>query len=138
MLAPKKVKWRKMQKGRRKGSAWRGSTLAFGDYGLQAIDRGRLTARDDLDALLVEGDLEAVHLVIARADALGELGVVRDERVHGVPHLLLDEAPHLHEATPDRLELGVVLLRYVAAHVSLLTRPRAPRSIRRARAARTL
>jgi large subunit ribosomal protein L16 len=46
MLAPKKVKWRKMQKGRRKGSAWRGSTLAFGDYGLQAIDRGWLTARE--------------------------------------------------------------------------------------------
>ena len=46
MLAPKKVKWRKMQKGRRKGSAWRGSTLAFGDFGLQAIDRGWLTARE--------------------------------------------------------------------------------------------
>jgi large subunit ribosomal protein L16 len=46
MLAPKKVKWRKMQKGRRKGSAWRGSSLAFGDFGLQAIDRGWLTARE--------------------------------------------------------------------------------------------
>jgi len=46
MLAPKKVKWRKMQKGRRKGTAWRGSTLAFGDYGLQAIERGWLTARE--------------------------------------------------------------------------------------------
>src|SRR6185503_8557137 len=46
MLAPKKVKWRKMQKGRRKGMAWRGSTLAFGDYGLQATERGWLTARE--------------------------------------------------------------------------------------------
>ena len=46
MLAPKKVKWRKMQKGRRKGAAWRGSSLAFGDYGLQATDRGWLTARE--------------------------------------------------------------------------------------------
>src|SRR5258705_9552897 len=46
MLAPKKVKWRKMQKGRRKGLAWRGATLAFGDYGLQAIERGWLTARE--------------------------------------------------------------------------------------------
>ena len=46
MLAPKKVKWRKMQKGRRKGMAWRGSTLAFGDFGLQATDRGWLTARE--------------------------------------------------------------------------------------------
>jgi len=46
MLAPKKVKWRKMQKGRRKGLAWRGATLAFGDYGLQAVERGWLTARE--------------------------------------------------------------------------------------------
>src|SRR5438445_8067170 len=46
MLAPKKVKWRKMQKGRRKGTAWRGSGLAFGDFGLQATDRGWLTARE--------------------------------------------------------------------------------------------
>src|SRR6266446_1882259 len=46
MLAPKKVKWRKMQKGRRRGTAWRGSTLAFGDYGLQATERAWLTARE--------------------------------------------------------------------------------------------
>jgi len=46
MPAPKKVKYRKMMKGRRKGTAWRGSTLAFGDFGLQATDRGWLTARE--------------------------------------------------------------------------------------------
>ena len=46
MLAPKKVKYRKLQKGRRRGLAYRGSTLAFGDYGLQATDRGWLTARE--------------------------------------------------------------------------------------------
>src|SRR5712691_7108941 len=46
MLAPKKVKYRKMQKGRRKGMAWRGATLAFGDYGLQSLERGWLTARE--------------------------------------------------------------------------------------------
>jgi large subunit ribosomal protein L16 len=46
MLAPKKVKWRKMMKGRRKGTAWRGSSLAFGDFGLQATDRGWLSARE--------------------------------------------------------------------------------------------
>ena len=46
MLAPKKVKWRKMQKGRRRGTAWRGATLAFGDYGLQATERAWLTARE--------------------------------------------------------------------------------------------
>jgi large subunit ribosomal protein L16 len=46
MLAPKKVKYRKMMKGRRRGTAWRGSTLAFGDYGLQALERGWVTARE--------------------------------------------------------------------------------------------
>jgi large subunit ribosomal protein L16 len=46
MLAPKKVKYRQKMKGRRKGTAWRGSTLAFGDFGLQATDRGWLTARE--------------------------------------------------------------------------------------------
>ena len=46
MLQPAKVKWRKLQKGRRPGLAWRGSSLAFGDYGLQSLDRGWLTARE--------------------------------------------------------------------------------------------
>jgi large subunit ribosomal protein L16 len=46
MLAPKKVKYRKMQKGRRKGAAYRGATLAYGDYGLQATDRGSMSARE--------------------------------------------------------------------------------------------
>jgi large subunit ribosomal protein L16 len=45
MLQPKKVKYRKMMKGRMKGKAHRGSTVAFGEYGLQAMDRGRITAR---------------------------------------------------------------------------------------------
>jgi large subunit ribosomal protein L16 len=45
MLQPKKVKHRKVMKGRMKGKAFRGSTVAFGEYGLQATDRGRITAR---------------------------------------------------------------------------------------------
>ncbi len=45
MLEPRKVKHRKRQKGRRGGLALRGSTLAFGDYGLKAIGRGWMTAR---------------------------------------------------------------------------------------------
>ncbi len=46
MLEPKKVKYRKIQKGRRGGMAMRGSSLAFGDYGLKAVGRGWLTARE--------------------------------------------------------------------------------------------
>ena len=46
MLEPKKVKYRKIQKGRRRGTAYRGSSLAFGDFGLKAIDRGWMSARE--------------------------------------------------------------------------------------------
>ena len=45
MLAPKKVKFRKQQKGRRRGTAFRGSSLNYGDYGLQASECGWLTTR---------------------------------------------------------------------------------------------
>ncbi len=45
MLQPKKVKHRKQHKGRMRGKAHRGSSLSFGDYGLQATECGRLTAR---------------------------------------------------------------------------------------------
>jgi large subunit ribosomal protein L16 len=42
---PKKVKYRKQQRGRRKGLAWRGSTLSFGDFGLKATTVGWVTDR---------------------------------------------------------------------------------------------
>ncbi len=45
MLAPTKVKYRKQQKGRMKRSATRGNTVAFGDYGLQALECGWLTSK---------------------------------------------------------------------------------------------
>ena len=45
MLQPKRTKVRKMMKGRNRGLAHRGSTISFGEYGLKAIGRGRLTAR---------------------------------------------------------------------------------------------
>ena len=45
MLMPKKVKYRKQQRGRMKGKAWRGSTLSFGDYGLKTLEAAWLTDR---------------------------------------------------------------------------------------------
>jgi len=45
MLSPKRVKYRKRQKGRIRGKAYRGNTVDFGDFGLQAIGAGRITAR---------------------------------------------------------------------------------------------
>lgn len=45
MLSPKKTKFRKAQKGRTRGIAYRGGDVSFGDYGLQVLEPGRLTAR---------------------------------------------------------------------------------------------
>ncbi len=56
MLAPKRTKYRKMMKGRRNGLAYRGSTLAFGEFGLQTLDPAWLDARQ----------IEAARVAITR------------------------------------------------------------------------
>lgn len=45
MLQPKRTKYRKQMKGRNRGLAQRGSAVSFGEYGLKALERGRLSAR---------------------------------------------------------------------------------------------
>ena len=45
MLMPKKVKYRKQQRGRMAGKAWRGSNISFGEYGLKALECGWITDR---------------------------------------------------------------------------------------------
>jgi len=45
MLQPKRTKFRKQHKGRNNGVAVRGSSVSFGEYGLKAVTRGRITAR---------------------------------------------------------------------------------------------
>jgi large subunit ribosomal protein L16 len=45
MLSPKRVKFRKQQKGKMRGKAYRGGTLQFGDFGLQAAECGWISAR---------------------------------------------------------------------------------------------
>lgn len=45
MLQPKRTKYRKMQKGRLRGLAMRGAKVSFGEFGLKATTRGRVTAR---------------------------------------------------------------------------------------------
>ena len=47
MLQPKRVKYRKLQKGRLRGDASRGTKISFGDYGLQAIEKGFFPTRID-------------------------------------------------------------------------------------------
>jgi large subunit ribosomal protein L16 len=56
MLSPKRTKFRKQMKGNRKGLAYRGSNVSFGDYGLQALESGWLTARE----------IEAARMAIQR------------------------------------------------------------------------
>ena len=56
MLMPKKVKHRKVQRGRMKGKAWKGHTVAFGDYGLKVMQPGWITDRQ----------IEAARVAITR------------------------------------------------------------------------
>jgi large subunit ribosomal protein L16 len=56
MLQPKKTKFRKMQKGRMRGKAYRGSKVSFGDFGLQALEPGRVSQRQ----------IEAARMTIQR------------------------------------------------------------------------
>ncbi len=57
MLMPSKVKFRKQQRGRMRGKAYRGGTLAFGDTGLQVLEPGWVTARQ----------IEAARIAMTRA-----------------------------------------------------------------------
>jgi large subunit ribosomal protein L16 len=61
MLMPKKVKYRKQQRGRMRGKAWRGATVAFGDYGLRALEPCWLTDRQ----------IEAARVAMTRFIARG-------------------------------------------------------------------
>ena len=45
MLMPKRVKYRKQQRGRRRGKAYRGSRVSFGDFGLKSLEAGWITSR---------------------------------------------------------------------------------------------
>lgn len=56
MLMPKRVKWRKQQRGRMKGLAKRGSTIAFGEYGLKALQPAWISSRQ----------IEAARIAITR------------------------------------------------------------------------
>ena len=56
-MMPERVKYRKMQRGSRTGLAWRGSTVAFGEYGLQSLERCWMDAKQ----------IEAARMTISRA-----------------------------------------------------------------------
>lgn len=56
MLMPKRVKFRKSQRGRRRGKAYRGSAISFGSYGLKALEPGWITSRQ----------IESVRVTLSR------------------------------------------------------------------------
>lgn len=64
MLMPKKVKYRKQMRGRRRGKAWRGSDLAFGEYGLKAMECAWITDRQ------IEASRVAISRFIKRGGKL--------------------------------------------------------------------
>jgi len=64
MLMPKKVKYRKQMRGRRSGKAWRGSDLAFGEYGLKALECAWITDRQ------IEASRVAISRFIKRGGKL--------------------------------------------------------------------
>ena len=64
MLMPKKVKYRKQQRGRRRGKAWRGGELSFGDDGLKALEPAWITDRQ------IEASREAITRYIKRGGKL--------------------------------------------------------------------
>ena len=57
MLMPKRVKWRKQQRGKRRGVAQRGSSIAFGEFGMQALECAWITSRQ----------IEAARIAITRS-----------------------------------------------------------------------
>jgi large subunit ribosomal protein L16 len=57
-LMPKRIKHRKIQRGRREGKATRGNTVAFGEYGLQSLESGWITARQ-----IEAGRVAATHFL---------------------------------------------------------------------------
>ena len=61
MLTPKKVKWRKQQKGKMRGKAYRGNTITFGEYGLQAVTCGYISNRQ----------IESARITISRETKAG-------------------------------------------------------------------
>src|ERR1035437_5928817 len=69
MLMPKKVKYRKQQRGRMTGKAWRGGTLAFGQYGLKVLEPGWITDRQ------IEASRGRPRRRAARAGGGGRRGV---------------------------------------------------------------
>src|ERR1700741_3090025 len=102
MLQPSRTKYRKQQKGRNTGIATRGHKVSFGEYGLKAIGRGRLTARQ----------LEAARRTLSRHIKRGGrvwIRVFPDKPLSRKPaEVRLGPRRPLHSGGVGRVELGLL------------------------------
>jgi len=97
MLMPKRVKWRKQQRGRMTGKAYRGAEITFGDYGLQALEPGWVTARQ----------IEAARRTIVRA-----------MKRHGKVWIrIFPDKPYTHRPPETRMGKGKGPVEYYVAVV---------------------
>ena len=78
MMQPKRTKFRKQFKGKISGSAQRGNTVAFGEFGLKATDRCRMTARE----------IEAATQASATPSASAAAGREAGNAVRSIPYFL--------------------------------------------------
>ena len=97
MLMPKRVKWRKQMRGRMKGKALRGAEVSFGEWGLQALEPGWVTARQ----------IEAARRAI-----------VREMKRHGKVWIRIFPAkPYTHKPPETRMGSGKGNVEYYVAVV---------------------
>ena len=129
-LMPKRVKHRKFQRGKLKGKATRGNRVVFGDYGLQALERGRITA-EQIEAgrlavghfLRHEGKLTIrifPHRSVTAKPAETRMGKGKGEVAHWVASV--KPGTILYEISGVPEELAVAALARVAHKMPVRTR----------------
>ena len=97
MLMPKRVKWRKQMRGRMRGKALRGAEVSFGEFGLQALEPGWITARQ----------IEAARRAIVRAmKRRGKIWI-----------RIFPAKPYTHRAAETRMGKGKGSVEYYVAVV---------------------
>ena len=100
MLMPKRVKWRKQMRGRMRGKALRGAEVAFGEFGLQALEPGWVTARQ----------IEAARRSIVREmKRRGKIYALEPAEKYGTStRAILRELGHADEEIEAMISAGIV------------------------------
>ena len=103
-LMPERVKYRKMHRGNRAGLATRGQTVAFGEYGLMALQRCWLDTKQIEAARLMAETLRAADLRVTVDAGAGKLGAkIRNAQLEKIPYMLI--------LGPKEAEAGTISVR---------------------------